>query len=123
MRIRKPQLGFRADCKDDYFNHGLRTTRLIRKYTLRDIAQQAGIDRAAVASYERLRCTPRRENAEKIAKILGVDVNYLFPPNIKKIVKEVKKIRKIFKKHKITTYEIGQIIKKKGVFVNSKKIA
>jgi len=36
---------------------------------------------------------------------------------------EVKKIRKIFKNHKLTTYEIGHISKKKGVFVNSKKIA
>ena len=36
---------------------------------------------------------------------------------------EVKKIRKIFKNHKMATYEIGHISKKKGVFVNSKKIA
>lgn len=33
------------------------------------------------------------------------------------------RIRSIFKKHKIATQEIGQIISKKGVFVNSKKIA
>ena len=36
---------------------------------------------------------------------------------------EVKKIRKIFKNHKMATYEIGHISKKKGVFVNSRKIA
>ena len=36
---------------------------------------------------------------------------------------EVKKIRKIFKSHKMTTYEIGSIRKKKGVFINSKRIA
>jgi phosphoribosylformylglycinamidine cyclo-ligase len=36
---------------------------------------------------------------------------------------EVKKIRSIFKDHKMTTYEIGHISKKRGVFVNSKKIA
>ena len=36
---------------------------------------------------------------------------------------EVKKTRKIFKNHRLTTYEIGHISKKKGVFVNSKKIA
>ena len=36
---------------------------------------------------------------------------------------EVKKIRKIFKSHKMTTYEIGHISKRRGVFVNSKKIA
>ena len=35
----------------------------------------------------------------------------------------VAKIRSIFKKHKFTTYEIGKITSKKGVFVNSKKIA
>lgn len=33
------------------------------------------------------------------------------------------RIKSIFKKHKISSQEIGQIISKKGVFVNSKKIA
>ncbi len=36
---------------------------------------------------------------------------------------DVSKIRSIFKKHKITGQEIGTIMKKTGVFVNSKKIA
>lgn len=35
---------------------------------------------------------------------------------------EVKKIRKIFRNYKISTYEIGHINKKKGVFVNSLKL-
>jgi len=35
----------------------------------------------------------------------------------------VAKIRSIFKKHKFVTYEIGKITSKKGVFINSKKIA
>ena len=33
------------------------------------------------------------------------------------------KIKSTFKKHKITSQEIGQVISRKGVFVNSKKIA
>ncbi len=37
--------------------------------------------------------------------------------------KEAKKIKSIFRKHKISTYEIGSITSKIGVFVNSKKIA
>ena len=32
-------------------------------------------------------------------------------------------IKSIFKKHKIASQEIGQIVSKKGVFVNSIKIA
>ena len=36
---------------------------------------------------------------------------------------EVTEIKNIFKKHKISSMEIGQIISKKGVFVNSTKIA
>ena len=36
---------------------------------------------------------------------------------------EVSKITSIFKKHKISSQEIGQITSKKGVFVNSTKIA
>ena len=36
---------------------------------------------------------------------------------------QVRKIMNIFKKHKMKTYEIGKITNKKGVFVNTKKIA
>ncbi|HJJ22368.1 MAG TPA: phosphoribosylformylglycinamidine cyclo-ligase [Nitrosopumilus sp.] len=36
---------------------------------------------------------------------------------------QVTKIKSIFKKHKISSQEIGKVISKKGVFVNSKKIA
>ncbi len=36
---------------------------------------------------------------------------------------EVSKIKSIFRKHKLTTQEIGNITNKKGVFINSKKIA
>ena len=48
---------------------------------------------------------------------MGIGFCIISPQN------EVKKVRKIFKKHKMTTYEIGYISKKKGVFINSKKIA
>ena len=48
---------------------------------------------------------------------MGIGFCVIAPQN------EVKKIRKIFKKHKMITYEIGKIISKKGVFINSKKIA
>ncbi len=48
---------------------------------------------------------------------MGIGFCLISPQN------EVKKIKKIFKKHRIVTYEIGNISKKKGVFVNSKKIA
>jgi len=48
---------------------------------------------------------------------MGVGFCLISPQN------EVKKIRKIFKKHRMVTYEIGHVTKKKGVFVNSKKIA
>jgi len=48
---------------------------------------------------------------------MGIGFCLISPQN------EVKKIKKIFKKHRIITYEIGYISKKKSVFVNSKKIA
>ena len=48
---------------------------------------------------------------------MGIGFCLISPQN------EVKQIKKIFKKHRIVTYEIGNISKKKGVFVNSKKIA
>jgi len=48
---------------------------------------------------------------------MGIGFCIISPQN------SVKKIRTIFKKHKFMTYEIGKITSKKGVFVNSKKIA
>ena len=36
---------------------------------------------------------------------------------------DVKKIRGVFKKHRLRTYEIGKTTNKKGVFINSEKIA
>lgn len=36
---------------------------------------------------------------------------------------QVQKIKSVFRKHKISSQEIGKIINKKGVFVNSKRIA
>jgi len=48
---------------------------------------------------------------------MGIGFCIIAPKN------QVTKIRKIFKKHKMTTYVIGKIISKKGVFINSKRIA
>ena len=48
---------------------------------------------------------------------MGIGFCIISPQN------SVTKIRAIFKKHKFTTYEIGKITNKKGVFINSKKIA
>ena len=48
---------------------------------------------------------------------MGVGFCVIAPEN------QVTKIKSIFKKHKISSQEIGQVISKKGVFVNSIKIA
>ena len=48
---------------------------------------------------------------------MGIGFCVISPKN------NVAKIQSIFKKHKFATYEIGKITSKKGVFINSKKIA
>ena len=48
---------------------------------------------------------------------MGIGFCVIAPKN------NVAKIRSIFKKYKFATYEIGKITSKKGVFINSKKIA
>ena len=48
---------------------------------------------------------------------MGIGFCVIAPKN------EASKIKSIFKKHKIKSQEIGRITNKKGVFVNSKKIA
>ncbi len=48
---------------------------------------------------------------------MGIGFCVIAPKN------EISKINSVFKKHKIKSQEIGKITNKKGVFVNSKKIA
>ena len=48
---------------------------------------------------------------------MGVGFCVIAPEN------QVTKIKSIFKKYKISSQEIGQVVSKKGVFVNSSKIA
>jgi len=48
---------------------------------------------------------------------MGVGFCVVLPKN------DVAKARNIFKKHRLASYEIGKITSKKGVFINSKKIA
>ena len=48
---------------------------------------------------------------------MGVGFCIIAPEN------QVKNIHKIFKKHKMKSYEIGRISKNKGVFINKLKIA
>jgi len=48
---------------------------------------------------------------------MGIGFCIISPKN------NVAKIMSVFKKHRLATYEIGKITSKKGVFINSKKIA
>ena len=58
-------------------------------------------------------------NPEEMYKTFNMGVGFcVITPK-----EESTKIRSIFRKHKIESQEIGQIISKKGVFVNSRKIA
>ena len=58
-------------------------------------------------------------NSEEMYKTFNMGVGFCVIAN----KKESEKIQKVFKKYKIGSKEIGRIISKKGVFVNSKKIA
>lgn len=58
-------------------------------------------------------------NPEEMYKTFNMGVGFcVIAPK-----EQTTKIKSIFKKHKITSQEIGQITSKKGVFVNSTKIA
>jgi phosphoribosylformylglycinamidine cyclo-ligase len=48
---------------------------------------------------------------------MGIGFCVIVPKN------EESKVKSIFKKHRIKSQKIGNIVSKKGVFVNSKKIA
>ena len=56
---------------------------------------------------------------EEMSKTFNMGIGFFFfsPKN------QEAKIKSIFKKHKIKSQKIGNIVSKKGVFVNSKKIA
>jgi len=59
---------------------GLKRYRLLAGLTQQELAEQLGITRQVVADYEVGRTMPRLPLARKLARILDVPIDQLFPP-------------------------------------------
>ena len=75
---------------DDYYNYTLRQARIDAGYTLKELAAMIGLTYCALRNYERFMNYPIQENAEKIAKILGKEVQVLFPESLREYVRQTK---------------------------------
>ena len=62
-----------------YFNGTLRKLRLERHLTQKELAKAVGVHYGRIASYESLRVVPPKDLAIKIATVLGVSVEQVFP--------------------------------------------
>ena len=65
--------------KVSYFNGTLRKLRLERGLTQGQLAEKAGLNKSVISHYETMHITPSKETAEKIANVLGVKAEKVFP--------------------------------------------
>ena len=63
------------------FGRKMRMTRISRKISQTDLAEQVGVSRRSIFDYENDNAMPRKKNLQKIADALGVTVTYLTSPD------------------------------------------
>tara|TARA_Y100000310_G_C20648528_1_gene798033 strand:- start:1339 stop:1665 length:327 start_codon:yes stop_codon:yes gene_type:complete len=91
---RRPPVNVRKDCKDGYFNYYLREARINCELTVLKLSERTGINSRLIYAYGRLRCFPPQKNARKIARVLGVRVEDIFPETIRELTLDVERERK-----------------------------
>jgi transcriptional regulator with XRE-family HTH domain len=64
--------------------------RLEAGLTLNQVAHQSGVDVQMVNQYERMRAYPVEDKAQRVADVLGKEVDYLFPDEYRDIVSFVR---------------------------------
>lgn len=79
--------------KDDFYNWHFRSARLEAGYSRVRLANETGISKPAMESYERLRAFPCLNTAEKIASTIGRKKEEIFPEYLREMIKEVRIIR------------------------------
>ena len=91
---RKPLMNVRRDCKDPYLNYRLKKIRADREFNISEISKRTGIKEELIYAYERLRCFPPRDKARKIARVLGVRIEDIFPDKLRMLTKEIQRERR-----------------------------
>lgn len=89
----QPHQELRSDRKDSYYNFPLREARLIKGYTLGQMAEEVGVSLPAYNTYERLRALPNPLVARRICRILGKKPSELFPQQLREIIREIRSER------------------------------
>ena len=95
----------RKDTSDPYINYPLKSTRMNRGISARDLSRKAGIVPCTLYAYERLRCFPSKEVALRIATYLGKSVDYLFPESLREFINFVRRENSKLKTKKIRLEE------------------
>jgi len=117
--VRGPMVnGYHVNNKDPYFNFYLRGARMESGLSIKQLSEASGVSRPLLAAYEKMRCFPSQENAQKIASTLGYDVNEIFPDNIHSLVTEIQKERSDNALEKTIT----AINNKKGLSPDQKRV-
>jgi DNA-directed RNA polymerase sigma subunit (sigma70/sigma32) len=88
-----PKIKLRNNRTDNYFNYRMRNARIDKNYTLLKLGKESGVSKESIENYERLRYFPSQENAKKISTVLDKNIDYLFPNNLKSMIKEINRER------------------------------
>ena len=81
-----PRAKFRKDVEDPYRNYALREARVKAGLGLYGLSELTGVSWQALASYERLYCSPTKRKARRIAETLEVPVEDIFSDSTRQLV-------------------------------------
>jgi DNA-binding XRE family transcriptional regulator len=89
----RPLVKTRKDKHDEWVNVSLREARIKKRYSGEEVANKAGINKVTFYAYEGFRNCPDVSVAKRIADVLDVDVNEIFPYGTHEVVSYVNRIR------------------------------
>jgi len=90
--VDKAATEFRLGLKQRLYNWNMRIAREVKGWRQADLANASGIGAATISQIETLRYFPKRNQAERIAEVLGQTIESLFPEWLKEFkLKELPK--------------------------------
>lgn len=79
---------------DGFVNEYLINARISKGYSVAELAKKVGITFASVMNYEKMKNLPNSEIAEKMAEVLGISAERLFPANVRESTQIINKYRR-----------------------------
>lgn len=97
--------------KSEHIAYKLKTLRKTKKLTQEQLAVLLGVTRATVSNYETGRRAPHIKELERIAKTLGVSLDYFGVENASDMVDLISRAKNMFNNPNVSATEKAQVYK------------